>query len=222
MKNINIFCFTGHSGCGKINYINDILKDKKFIAKGNIERLIYHTTRAKKDNEQDGVDYYFSSKNDYYSVPKELMMEFRSYYTIPEGTIYYYTIIDDIKNKHNLLCLCSPYQYEAYRNWASINNLKETSDFKINLFNIYIDTSMKTRLLRRLEEIDKDEDILEICRRTIQDNTEYKDASARMPELCNPELCNNTCIINNDDLSHYNSNLEKIKDFIRMSISDAH
>ena len=41
-KNINIFCFTGHYGSGKGDYIHDILKDKKFCSKGNIERLIYH------------------------------------------------------------------------------------------------------------------------------------------------------------------------------------
>lgn len=221
MNNINIFCFTGQDGCGKTDFINDIMKDKKFIAKGNIERLIYHTTRAKKENEVDGVDYYFSSKNDYNLVPKEKMMEFRSYYTIPEGTIYYYTILDDIKDKHNLLCVCSPYQYESYRNWASINNIKN-NDCKVNLFNIYIDTSMKLRVERRLEKVDKDEQILEICRRTIQDNTEYKDVSKRLAEMCNPELCNNTCIVNNDNLDDYEKNLNKIKDFIRMSISDPH
>ena len=220
-NSVNIFCFTGEAGCGKIDYMNDILKDKKFISKGNIEKLIYHTTRAKKENEVDGVDYHFSSKNDYNLVPKEKMMEFRSYYTIPEGTTYYYTTLDDVRDKHNLLCICSPYQYESYRNWASMNNIK-SDHLKVNLFNIYIDTSMKNRILRRLENVDKDEQLLEICRRTIQDHTEFKDVSNRLAELCNPELCNNTCIINNDDLALYEKNLAKIKDFIRMSISDAH
>ena len=39
MKIINIFCFTGHSGSGRTEYIDGILKDKKFVSKYELEKL---------------------------------------------------------------------------------------------------------------------------------------------------------------------------------------
>lgn len=74
-KNVTILC--GVSGSGK-NYISDYLtKHFGFIP------LISHTTRIKRPNETNGVDYHFISEEQFLSmIEDEYFIEYRTYNTL--------------------------------------------------------------------------------------------------------------------------------------------
>ena len=211
----NIFCIVGRSGAGKTYYSNSIMLDNKFMKKAKIEPLVYGTTRPPRPNEVDNVDYNFISVEEFNKIPKDKMIEFRSYSTI-NGTKHYFTLTDYIEEKkNNLICTSSLYQYESYRNWVNIQNLKNPNSYK--LFLIILDASVKNRLFRIVERrCNNDADIYEACRRIVEERAEFDQVSSRVPELMDPMSYNTVLYINTDDISNENnlSNLNKIKEFI--------
>jgi guanylate kinase len=56
-----IFIISGPSGVGKNTLISKIINDPEI----NIVRNISTTTRAKRENEIDGVDYYFTTQHEF-------------------------------------------------------------------------------------------------------------------------------------------------------------
>ena len=60
-----VFLIIGKSYSGKDTLLNNILYDKEFCEEYNLERLVRYTTRKKRPNEKDGVDYYFINDNVY-------------------------------------------------------------------------------------------------------------------------------------------------------------
>lgn len=211
----NIFCIIGRSGAGKSFYTNEIVNDKKFLKKAKLEPLVYGTTRAKRSNEKDGVDYNFITEEAFEKIPKDKLIEFRTYSTI-NGKKYYFTKTDYIEKKHNnLVCTSSLYQYESYRNWVNLQNIKKPNSYK--LFLIILDASVKNRLLRVIDRRCKtDSDIYEACRRIVEERAEFDQVSRRVPELMEPMGYNTVLYINTDDISDESNkaNLNKIKEFI--------
>jgi guanylate kinase len=61
-----IFVITGPSGCGKSTLANRVLQDVK-----DIQFSVSHTTRKKRDSEEEGRDYYFISKAEFEQMIKE-------------------------------------------------------------------------------------------------------------------------------------------------------
>lgn len=211
----NIFCIIGRSGAGKSFYTNEIINDKKFLKKAKLEPLVYGTTRAKRSNEKDGVDYNFITEEAFEKIPKDKLIEFRTYSTI-NGKNHYFTKTDYIENKHNnLICTSSLYQYESYRNWVNLQNIKKPNSYKLYL--IILDASVKNRLLRIIDRRCKtDNDIYEACRRIVEERAEFDQVSHRVPELMEPMGYNTVLYINTDNISDESNkaNLNKIKEFI--------
>jgi guanylate kinase len=211
----NIFCIIGRSGAGKSFYTNEIVNDKKFLKKAKLEPLVYGTTRAKRSNEKDGVDYNFITEEAFEKIPKDKLIEFRTYSTI-NGKKYYFTKTDYIENKHNnLICTSSLYQYESYRNWVNLQNIKKPNSYKLYL--IILDASVKNRLLRIIDRRCKtDNDIYEACRRIVEERAEFDQVSHRVPELMEPMGYNTVLYINTNNISDESNkvNLNKIKEFI--------
>ena len=211
----NIFCIVGRSGAGKSYYYNSITLDSKFMKKAKLEPLVYGTTRPPRSGEKDGIDYNFMSVEDYNKINKNKLIEFRSYNRI-DGTVYYFTLTDYIASKsQNLICTASLFQYESYRNWVNIENIKNPNSYKLYL--IILDANVKNRLFRIVERRCKnDADIYEACRRIVEENAEFSQVSSRVPELIDPMSYNTVVYINTDNISNDNNlyNLNKIKDFI--------
>ena len=217
-KTINIFCILAKTGGGKSEYINRIIKDKRFMNSNNISLLVYGTTRNARNGEKEGIDYYFHTPEEYDKITDDELVESRSYYTLNDGVVYYFTKTDYLNKNGNIICIASPYQYENYRNWCSKQNIR--GQIKYNLNMIIIDTSLKVRMERILKRAQKEEDVYEMCRRVIQERDEFNNVSERVPELLDPMLSNNVCFINNDldGESNILQNINTIKRFIRKKI----
>ena len=214
----NIFCIIANTGSDQELYLNYILNDKSFTRHTRMARLVYNTTKPqnKEDIESEGK-YHSYSIDEYEKMDKDSVIEFRSYYTIPYGTIYYFTLKDDLENKENLICIASPYQYESYKRWVAIENMKTPN--KYSLYAILVHCSLKNRFKNKIESIkdsESDLSILEFCRRVLEDNAEFNNAKPRIPELNDPMNCNNVCYITNDKSreNDFKENISTIKGFI--------
>lgn len=215
----NIFCIIANTGSDQELYLNHILNDKSFIRHTSLTRLVYNTTKPK-NNKEDGLNkskYHYYSIDEYDKMSRDNIIEFRSYYTIPYDTIYYFTLRNDIEDKENLLCITSPYQYESYKRWIAMENIRTPGRY--NLYAILVHCTLKDRFKNKIESMTDSEDdisILEFCRRVLEDNAEFNDAKSRIPELNDPMNCNNVCYITNDKSKEndFKNNISIIKGFI--------
>jgi guanylate kinase len=75
-----LFIITGPSGCGKSSLVHRVL-DKV----NNVRFSVSHTTRKKRDSEEEGVHYYFVSKSEFEQmIKKERLFE----WTVFQGNHY--------------------------------------------------------------------------------------------------------------------------------------
>tara|TARA_B100001250_G_scaffold6338_1_gene5337 strand:- start:2052 stop:2585 length:534 start_codon:yes stop_codon:yes gene_type:complete len=83
-----IIIFSGPSGVGKSTIINELIKKK------NLYFSISHTTREKRHNEIDGMDYFFVKNSEFNDLIKsDFFIEYEKY-----GTDYYGTGKDQLNN----------------------------------------------------------------------------------------------------------------------------
>lgn len=214
---INIFCIMGRTGAGKSSYFNKIVSNKLFMKVSNLSLLVFGTTKKKKPEDKEGIDYYFYSNEEYEKLIKDDdLIECRSYYTLNHGVVKYFTKASYIESKNtNIICTVSPYQFESYKNWCNKQNIKTPGRYK--LFLIIIDTSLRYRLNRIITESDNSEsELYELCRRILEEKSEFESVTNRLPELIDPMGSSNVCYVNNDSSSIevFKQNLEIIKRFI--------
>lgn len=211
----NIFCILAKTGAGKSFYYNKIIKDEQFMGKNNISALVYGTTRKPRKGESEGIDYYFYSREEYKKIPYDDLIEQRTYYTVNDGKISYFTKKEFFDNKKNVICITSPYQYESYKNWCLKENILQDK-VNYNLYLIYIDTDLKIRISRITNRASTDNDIYEMCRRCLEEKSEFENVSKHVAEIENPKYCNNSIYIcnNSEDNRIIDENLDDIKSFI--------
>lgn len=217
-QKINIFCIVGKTGSGKNFYFDKIIQNKNLVKELNIAPLVYGTTRSIRDGEKDGTDYIFYTKEQYKNISNDDMIESRSYYTINDGTVHYFTTIDQFHIAHakNIIAITSPYQYESYRTWIAKRNIIENNRY--NLYLIYIDIELGKRINRTISRANEDDNkIYEMCRRVVEERNEFDSVCTRVPELIDPLTSKNVCYINNtsDKYDDIESNFNKISSFIR-------
>tara|TARA_B100000029_G_scaffold82525_1_gene73489 strand:+ start:2093 stop:2623 length:531 start_codon:yes stop_codon:yes gene_type:complete len=125
-----IIIFSGPSGVGKSTIINELIKHK------DLYFSISHTTREKRHNEEDGVDYFFVSENKFNELIKDdFFIEYEMY-----GTDYYGTGKNQITNAAITVL-------DVEVNGAT-KLLEENSEF-IGIFIDIDDTELINRLLSR-------------------------------------------------------------------------
>lgn len=85
----DLIVVSGPSGCGKDTICSEILKRRE-----NIKMSISMTTREKRENEKDNVDYYFVSKEQFEnSIKNDDLLEYaivheRDYYGTPKSNLF--------------------------------------------------------------------------------------------------------------------------------------
>ena len=133
-----IIIFSGPSGVGKSTIINELIKHKKLYFS------ISHTTREKRHNEIDGVDYFFVSNNEFINlINNDYFIEYEKY-----GTDFYGTGKDQLI-KNDLITVL-----DVEVNGAT-KLLQDNSDFVV----IFIDIE-NNELIKRLETRGHDQDFI--------------------------------------------------------------
>ncbi len=160
-----IFCLMGKSSTGK-DTIFKILKDDKEL---NLKPIIPYTTRPKRVNETNGVDYHFITEEQFKAFDEEgKIIEKRSYNTV-KGIWHYCTVDDGQINleENNHIIIATP---EAYKGICSYFG-------SLNVVPIYITIDDGTRLQRALdrEKQQKNPNYEELCRRFLADNRDFSD-----------------------------------------------
>lgn len=158
-----IFCLLGKSGSGKDTIFKKLMEEKVL----NLKPIILYTTRPKRENERDGVEYYFINKEELYKY-KVLgkIIEIREYNTV-NGQWYYSTIDDgQINIKINSYLIITT--LEAYKNLQKCFG-------RDKVFPIYITLDDGIRLERALKrEMNEEEpNYNELCRRFLADHSDF-------------------------------------------------
>ena len=182
MKN-RILCIVGGTCTGKSTLLNKITSDKELMEKYNLKKLVYSTTRKKRDGEIDGVDYNFKTNDEYVEDRNNHdIVEARDYETKDQGIIKYYTQKSSIQKGSNYICTASPMQAAAY-----IYNLGD--EFDIYIFILYTDEIERVR--RGIERIsndniitDKNKATVELCRRVVDEYLENEEFN----EFCDDQF----------------------------------
>ncbi|MDZ5254895.1 guanylate kinase [Clostridium sp. LIBA-8841] len=160
-----IFCIMGKSGSGK----DTILKEINKIEDLNLKTIVTYTTRPKRNNETDGVEYFFIDKKKLDSFDKEgKIIECRVYDTV-HGKWYYSTIDDgqiDLEN-NNYIVIVTLEAYSEFR--------KYFSDEKLIPLYINLDDGIRLERALKREREQKNPNYNEMCRRFLADNEDFSE-----------------------------------------------
>lgn len=157
---LKIFFLVGQSGTGK-----DTVAKKLLEALPNLQRYVCCTTRPKRANETDGVDYFFKSPEEYLLDPN--VIENRLYEFVDDSgdiiTVVYYTKpLDNPKGTYiatGTIDMCKSYQEYFGPNVV---------------YPIFLEVSDCSRLLRCIErELRNSQNYREVARRFCDEFEEY-------------------------------------------------
>lgn len=206
----NVFCIIGESGSGKNFYLDKILSDKEFVSENNLDLLVYGTTRNKRSNEVDGVDYHFYSKESFDTRSKDddnFLIECRWYTLLDNQKVCYFTLakfFNPLLEGKNIICTASPDQFKSYENYFR--------DKDTNVYGVRINVSLRKRIESLMERAENDNQLYEMCRRVVNEKAEF--------HFFNEESKN--CIsIDNTDFNLTENNLDIIKGFIHKIAYDS-
>lgn len=154
-KKIKILALFGKSASGKDTIQNWIVSNFPQAT----HKIVSCTTRPPREGEQEGVDYFFLSDEQFAEkVLNGSMLEATSF-----REWFYGTSLDQLdKNKINI----------GVFNVAGIECILE--DSRLEVIPIWVYASGKTRLLRSLQR-ELDPDCAEICRRYMADESDFND-----------------------------------------------
>ena len=160
-----IFCLMGKSSSGKDTIFKKIKDDKDL----NLRPIISYTTRPKRVNETDGVEYFFINTDELKNFEKEnKVIEQRVYHTV-HGDWYYCTINDNQidLDKNNYLLITTLEAYKSLRDYFG----------EEKVYPLYINVEDGLRLERAMnrEKTQANPNYDELCRRFLADNKDFSD-----------------------------------------------
>ena len=158
-----IFCLMGKSNSGKDTIFKELMKDKDL----NLMPIVSYTTRPKRTNETNGVEYFFINEKELNKFEKEdKVIEKRVYHTV-HGDWYYCTINDeqiDLESNNYLLI-------------TTLESYKSLKDYfgEDKVYPLYIHVEDGIRLQRALdrEKNQENPNFDELCRRFLADNRDF-------------------------------------------------
>lgn len=159
-----VIALVGESGSGKDRLLKEIL-----AASPSLHKIINCTTRPQRENEVDGVHYFYMSKTDF--AEKVLDNEMLEHTTFRDW--YYGTSYDSLDaNKVNI----------GVFNPAGAKQLQQRTDIDLTI--VRVRAFAKTRLLRQLNR-EEHPDVNEIIRRYIADQNDFQHFNLPSVEVLN-------------------------------------
>ena len=158
-----IFCLMGKSSSGKDTIFKEIKEDKDL----NLKPIVSYTTRPKRINETQGIEYFFINKEQLNKFEEDnKVIEKRVYHTV-HGDWFYCTINDGQINleENNYLLITT---LEAYK------SIKEYyGEDKVYPFYIDIEDGMRLERALTRERKQANPNYDELCRRFLADNRDF-------------------------------------------------
>lgn len=160
-----LFCIIGKSGSGKDTVFKRLFCEMPTY----IKPVVTYTTRPRRDNETEGIEYHFITENELEKFKKAgKIIELRRYDTV-KG-IWYYCTVDDGKialDKSNFIVIAT---------LEGLCGLKKR--FGNAVVPIYIDVEDGERLSRAIfrERTLSSPDYAEVCRRFLADREDFTQA----------------------------------------------
>ena len=164
MKKYKIIALIGQSGCGKDTLLKMILENNN-----DIHSIISYTTRPRRDNEIEGINYYFITPEQF--AQKAINNELVEMATFNDW--FYGTDYECLRSDIINIGVFDPSRVEFL-----------LSDPQIDVTIFYIKASDKQRLLRQLNREDEP-NVDEIVRRYGTDKKDFSDLPFEYIELQN-------------------------------------
>lgn len=157
-----IYCIVGKSCSGKDTIYNSIIKKNKYL-----KPIVTYTTRPIRQNEINGKEYIFVDDNKFDTLKKNnKIIEYREYNTA--NGVWTYFMVDDgqinFSNNENYILI------------TTLDGIKSLSKFYKNnivLIHIFIDDEIRMQRAYNREKNSK-KDYIEMCRRFISDDKDFK------------------------------------------------
>jgi guanylate kinase len=185
-KKLIVLC--GKSASGKDSLMKEVIKRHGSI----FHSITSYTTRARRDNEVEGVDYFFIDKQEMAEkIASGVMLE-----VVEFNGWFYGTSIDSLSN--------DAINIGVY-NLEGIDCLMQ-SENEIDMLIFYVTASGKTRLLRSLNR-EKDPDINEIIRRYGTDEKDFEDLDKDTSDVI---------VLENESSAQLEGNINKIISLSKM------
>ncbi len=190
-----IFLLMGKSTSGKDTIYKNLILDQEL----NLKKVVPYTTRPMRDNETDGVQYFFKSDTAYLELRDAGKIIEERCYNTNYGKWRYFTVDDgqiDL-NEGNYLVIGTLESYCYIRDYFG----------KENVIPLLIDVTAKIRLERAMkrEEGQEHPRYDEMCRRFLADEEDFSEEKISKAGVSDR-------FFNNQDLE---SCLEKIKGYIK-------
>lgn len=150
---IKLIYIMGKSSTGKDTIKTELFRRLK-IENFSIRELILYTTREKRVNELEGVDYYFVKEDEYQSMlNKGEIVESRTYNKV-QGMVRYFTVLDKKIMEPCLDYVVSIGTLESYNNIR--NYIAENRDINIKILPVYLEVENKKRYDRAMKREEKE------------------------------------------------------------------
>lgn len=162
-----VIALVGPAGCGKDTILKEVLK-----ISNDFNKVISYTSRPKRDNEEEGKDYYYVDTSDFITMfTNNTIVELAEF-----NNWFYGTNLPCYRKDKINIGIYDPTRLEIL---LSNTNMEVTA--------IYIETLDKLRLIRQLQR-ETEPDIEEIYRRYVHDKADFSDIS----DLISQVLANDT------------------------------
>ena len=133
-----IIIFSGPSGVGKSTIINELINHK------DLYFSVSHTTREKRHNEENGVDYFFINEDEFNNlINNDFFIEYEKY-----GTDFYGTGMDQLSTSNPITVLD-----------VEVNGATKLLNENKSFIGIFIDIENEV-LIERLKERGHDEEFI--------------------------------------------------------------
>lgn len=155
MNKYKIIAIVGKAGSGKDSILEEVMSGA--IGPYNFHEIVSYTSRDPRENERDGVNYYFIDKYTFADmVHSGAMLEYTKF-----NSWLYGTALNSLSNEKINIGVFNP---------SGIVSLMNRPD--IELYVIYITATDKERLLRQLTR-EENPDVREILRRYDTDEDDF-------------------------------------------------